>query len=105
MPLYEYECLKCKRRFERIQKFSDPPIKTCPECKGSVRRLISSSALHFKGTGWYVTDYAKKDSRDGSKPAGETGEKASGDKPKTTEGKTEKSKDASKSKDSSPAKN
>ncbi len=102
--MYEYECLKCKRRFERIQKFSDPPIKTCPECKGRVRRLISSSALHFKGTGWYVTDYPKKGSQDSSKPAGETGEKAAGDKPKT-EGKKEKSTDGSKSKDSSPAKN
>ena len=66
MPLYEYQCESCHNRFERIQKFSDPPIETCPVCgKGPVRKLISSPAIQFKGSGWYITDYAKKSSTDG----------------------------------------
>ena len=59
MPLYEYECFVCGHRFERIQKVSAEPIKTCPECAGSVRRLLGAPALQFKGSGWYVTDYGK----------------------------------------------
>jgi len=62
MPLYEYECKKCRHRFERIQKFSDPHIKKCPECGGPVEQLLSPPAVQFKGSGWYVTDYAKKSS-------------------------------------------
>jgi putative FmdB family regulatory protein len=61
MPLYEYECDACGRRFERIQKFSDPPVEACPTCGGAVHKLIASPAFQFKGTGWYITDYAKKD--------------------------------------------
>jgi putative FmdB family regulatory protein len=61
MPLYEYQCESCAERFELIQKFSDPPPETCPKCgKGPVQRLLSSPAIQFKGTGWYITDYAKK---------------------------------------------
>ena len=60
MPLYEYECDKCGQRFERIQKFSDPLVEVCPHCEGPVRKLISSPAIQFKGTGWYVTDYGRK---------------------------------------------
>jgi putative FmdB family regulatory protein len=60
MPLYEYQCLTCEQRFERIQKFSDPPVETCPSCGGKVRKLLSSPAIQFKGSGWYITDYAKK---------------------------------------------
>ena len=61
MPLYEYECTACGHRFERIQKFSDAPADTCPKCgKKSVQKLLSSPAIQFKGTGWYITDYAKK---------------------------------------------
>jgi putative FmdB family regulatory protein len=60
MPLYEYECEACGHRFERIQKFSDPPIDKCPVCEGTVRKLLSSPAIQFKGSGWYITDYAKK---------------------------------------------
>ena len=62
MPLYEYQCDACANRFERIQKFSDPPIETCPSCGGTVRKLLSSPAIQFKGSGWYITDYAKKSS-------------------------------------------
>jgi putative FmdB family regulatory protein len=62
MPLYEYECDACGHRFEKIQKFSDPLVDVCPKCgSGPVRKLMSSPAIQFKGTGWYVTDYAKKD--------------------------------------------
>jgi len=60
MPLYEYECDDCGGRFERIQKFSDPLEEICPTCGGVVRKLLSSPAIQFKGTGWYVTDYAKQ---------------------------------------------
>ena len=60
MPLYEYQCESCETRFEKIQKFSDPPVETCPSCGGRVRKLLSSPAIQFKGSGWYITDYAKK---------------------------------------------
>ena len=60
MPLYEYECENCGHRFEAIQKFSDPPLTECPKCKGPVRKLFSSPAIQFKGSGWYITDYARK---------------------------------------------
>jgi putative FmdB family regulatory protein len=75
MPLYEYQCRKCKHRFERIQKFSDPIVKTCPECGATVDQLLSAPAVHFKGAGWYVTDYAGKGSGKGSGEAagGKTG--------------------------------
>jgi len=60
VPLYEYQCKKCKHRFEKIQKFSDRPLKKCPECGGQLEQLLSAPAVQFKGSGWYVTDYAKK---------------------------------------------
>jgi putative FmdB family regulatory protein len=60
MPLYEYECDSCHHRFERIQKFSDAPVATCPDCGGPVRKLVSSPAIQFKGSGWYITDYARQ---------------------------------------------
>lgn len=62
MPLYEYECKKCKHRFEKIQKFSDKMLKKCPECGGPIEQMVSAPAVQFKGSGWYVTDYAKKGS-------------------------------------------
>ena len=60
MPLYEYLCKKCGHVFEKIVKFSDRPTKKCPECGGAVEQTISAPAVQFKGSGWYVTDYAKK---------------------------------------------
>lgn len=60
MPLYEYVCQKCHHKFEKIQKFSDPKIKKCPECGGKVEQAVHAPAVHFKGAGWYVTDYAQK---------------------------------------------
>jgi putative FmdB family regulatory protein len=59
MPIYEYECEKCGHRFEKIQKFSDPPVDVCEKCGGHVHKMQSAPAFQFKGTGWYVTDYAK----------------------------------------------
>jgi putative FmdB family regulatory protein len=73
MPLYEYECDACHHRFERIQKsFSEPPIEVCPKCgKGPVKKLVSSPAIQFKGSGWYITDYARKSGTDaGTKSTG-----------------------------------
>jgi putative FmdB family regulatory protein len=66
MPLYEYECKKCHHRFEKIQKFSDRMVKKCPDCGGPVEQMISAPAVQFKGSGWYVTDYAKKSSAQSS---------------------------------------
>ncbi len=76
MPLYEYECGDCEHRFERIQKFSDALVSTCPSCGGTVRKLLSSPAIQFKGTGWYITDYARKPS--GGQEAASGGEASSG---------------------------
>ena len=66
MPLYEYHCEACGSRFEKIRKFSDPPLEECPTCgKGPVTKLISSPAIQFKGSGFYITDYPKKSSDSG----------------------------------------
>ena len=83
MPLYEYECDDCGRRFELIRKFSDAPVTNCTTCNGSVRKLFSSPAIQFKGTGWYVTDYARKPSADqaaSANSADDSKEKSSSDK-------------------------
>jgi len=61
MPLREYQCDVCGHRFEIIQRMSDPPLEVCPKCGGVVQKLQAAPAFHLKGTGWYVTDYAKKD--------------------------------------------
>lgn len=81
MPLYEYQCDACGRRFEKIQRFSDPPLDQCKLCgKGPVHKLLSSPAIQFKGSGWYITDYAKKGSDKAAEGSASTsGEK--GDKP------------------------
>jgi putative FmdB family regulatory protein len=81
MPLYEYQCAKCGHRFEKIQKFSDRMVKKCPECGGKVEQMISAPAVQFKGSGWYVTDYAKKSSA----PASSEGSKESKKDEKKTE--------------------
>jgi len=74
LPLYEYECPK-DGTFEQIHKFSDPPLKACPTCGGPIEKLASAPAIQFKGTGWYVTDYAKKS---GEKPKDSDTSKDSG---------------------------
>ena len=72
MPIYEYECEKCGE-FEQMQRITDPPLAKCPTCKRKVRRLISSTSFQLKGTGWYVTDYAKSGSGNGGKKKGGDG--------------------------------
>ena len=89
MPLYEYRCKKCGHRFERIQKFSDPPVKKCPECGGKVEQLLSAPAVQFKGSGWYVTDYAKKGAAASSKSESKS----------ESDGKSDSSKDSGTKKD------
>jgi len=97
MPLYEYQCLECDHQFEVIQKFSDPPVEKCPKCGGPVRKLVSSPAIQFKGSGWYITDYARKGAGGESKSEGGAASEstASSDKSEKGEkgeksGKTEK---------------
>ncbi len=88
MPIYEYRCLECDRQFERMQKFSDPAIEVCPcDRAAAVQKLISRSAFHLKGSGWYVTDY------------GRGGSKGNDNKPE----KTEKSSSESSAPESTPA--
>jgi putative FmdB family regulatory protein len=92
MPLYEYQCDSCGHRFEKIQKFSDPPVEKCPKCGGAVHKMQSAPAFHLKGTGWYLTDYAKKDqSGSSSKSEGDKDKKESKDTASKETGKTEKS--------------
>jgi putative FmdB family regulatory protein len=69
MPLYEYQCDACAHRFEVIQKFSDAPIDVCPKCGGAVQKLLSSPAIQFKGSGWYITDYARAGKSDSANVA------------------------------------
>ena len=78
MPLYEYQCRRCKHRFERIRKFSDRALRTCPECGGRLEQLVSASSVQFKGSGWYVTDYARTGSEKsaGKDKAGSDGSEA-----------------------------
>jgi putative FmdB family regulatory protein len=96
MPLYEYECEnEGGKRFEVIQKFSDATLTTCPDCGGPVRRLISSPAIQFKGTGWYITDYARKGNNGGTP--------ATGAKPAASGSTSESSSSSSSSSSSTPS--
>jgi len=89
MPLYEYQCKKCGHRFERIQSFSAPDEKECPVCQGEVERLISTPArAHFKGSGFYSTDYAAKPSA--SAKSGDGSSSADGGSPKSDKGGSDK---------------
>jgi putative FmdB family regulatory protein len=90
MPLYEYLCKKCGHVFEKIVKFSDKPIKKCPECGGSVEQTISAPAVQFKGSGWYVTDYAKKTQSSSSSSDGGKDSKDSKDSKESKESKESK---------------
>ena len=80
MPLYEYKCLKCNRLTEKIEPVNGPHLKKCPHCGGKVEALISASAIQFKGSGWYVTDYAGKKSVGTSGTDGSKEEKSASDK-------------------------
>jgi len=96
LPLYEYECKKCRRRVEKIQKYSDPILTICESCGGKLERMISSPAIRFKGSGWYVNDYAKKSSAPSSS--------SSADSSSSTEKKEPEKKKKESSKPSEPAK-
>ncbi|MCA1578445.1 MAG: zinc ribbon domain-containing protein [Acidobacteria bacterium] len=94
MPIYEYECRKCKAHTEAFQKVTDKPLTKCAKCGGRLDKRISAPAIQFKGSGWYVTDYAGKATK---------GEKSESDKPtaETSTDKTEKKKDSSPAKKTS----
>ena len=96
MPLYEYECKKCGHRFERIQKFSDAMVKKCPDCGGKVEQMISAPAVQFKGSGWYVTDYAK---RSGSSSSSDSDGKSDSNKETAESGQSKDSKENKDTKD------
>ena len=97
MPLYEYQCEACEHRFEVIQKYSDAPIGTCGKCGGPVRKLLSSPAIQFKGSGWYITDYARAGKSEGGTAKNSTASSSEGASSESkAEGKSE-SKSESKS--------
>lgn len=99
MPIFEYQCEACGKKFEQIQKFSDAPADTCAACgKGPIRRLLSSPAIQFKGAGWYVTDYAKK-----SGAPAEKKESTDSAKPDSGSSTTSESKPAAKEAPAAPA--
>ena len=96
MPNYEYLCKDCGHRFEQIRKFSDKQLRKCPKCGGVIEQVISAPAVQFKGSGWYVTDYAKK----GSGSAGSSAASSEGDSSTAKETKeTKESKDTKETKD------
>jgi putative FmdB family regulatory protein len=74
VPIYEYQCQACHERLERLQNLSDPPLTTCPECGGELKKQFSAPSFQFKGSGWYATDYARKGggAKDGDKKSGES---------------------------------
>ena len=99
MPLYEFECDACKRRFERIQKFTDPNPEPCPSCgQGPIRKMPSSPAIQFKGSGFYITDYAKKSTSEAGSKSGSAASDASASKDSGSSGSGSSSTDASSSK-------
>jgi putative FmdB family regulatory protein len=92
MPIYEYQCLKCHRVEEILQRFSDRPLKKCKHCSGKLQKLISHNSFHLKGTGWYVTDYTAKSQ--GPPTDTKASEKASTSESKTTASDTKKTKES-----------
>ncbi len=101
MPLYEYQCEQCGQKFEVIQKFADEPVSTHEGCGGKVNRLLSAPALQFKGSGWYVNDYAKG-SGSSSKSSGDKSHSDSGGSEKSSSDKSSSEKSGSE-KSSTPA--
>jgi putative FmdB family regulatory protein len=106
MPMYEYECTACGHRFERIQKFSDPPIDECPHCvEHKVQKLLSSPAIQFKGTGWYITDYARKGAAGtDAKAASDTSNDKGSSESKESKGSGESKKESTESRQSKESK-
>ncbi len=104
MPIYEYQCKKCGDEFDAIQGFSDKPLKKCKKCGGSLHKLISECSFHLKGTGWYVTDYAKPGSNGNKDTHEKKTEKASGtDTKKTKDNKSDAKPTPAPKKESAPA--
>ncbi|MCU1256722.1 MAG: type antifreeze protein [Candidatus Angelobacter sp.] len=105
MPLYEYQCKKCKHKFEKIQKFSDRPIRKCPDCGAPVEKVQHAPNVQFKGSGWYVTDYGGKSDKSKSDAASEKGsekdksEKAGSEKSSSEKKDSAAKEDSAKSKD------
>lgn len=93
VPLYEYECESCKKRFEVIQKFSDESLRVCTDCGGPANRLLSSAAFQFKGTGWYVTDYARKTAPAAASPGDAKGDGKGNESEKPAAASTETTKE------------
>jgi putative FmdB family regulatory protein len=89
MPLYEYQCDTCGHRFEKIQKFSDAPIEVCPSCGGPVQKLLSSPAIQFKGSGFYLTDYGRSTGGKSDSANTKGGKSDSGDSGKGDSGKSD----------------
>ena len=98
MPLYEYQCDACSHRFEIIRKFSDPPVEKCPSCGGTIHKLQSAPAIQFKGAGFYITDYAKKEYTAATKADSGSSDAAAGSKEGSEEASKEDSKEGSKDK-------
>jgi len=96
LPLYEYACTECGQHMEKIQKFSDPPLTKCEKCGGKLKKVLSSAAIQFKGSGWYVTDYGRKSS---TVPAGSSSGSGNGDKGTSSEGAKKEEPVAKKSED------
>jgi putative FmdB family regulatory protein len=104
MPIYEYQCSQCKERQEVIQKFSDAPLAHCPSCGGDMKKLPSSPAIQFKGSGFYKTDYASSSSKGETKSSGSTSESKSDSKSESGTASTETKTDTTKSDTKSEAK-
>ena len=106
MPIYEYECAACGHRFERIQKFSDALVVECPNCgEHKVQKLLSSPAIQFKGSGWYITDYARKGATGtDAKSASDSKESGSTESTKESKKESKESKESRESKESKESK-
>lgn len=85
MPIYEYECLKCGKRTEKLQRNGESPLEACPYCGGQVSKLVSAPMIQFKGSGWYITDYQNKEKRN-KDAADAKGKSTTIDKPKSSSG-------------------
>jgi putative FmdB family regulatory protein len=101
MPIYEYECQKCGT-FEATQRITEKPLGKCPTCKGKVKKLISNTSFQLKGTGWYITDYARKDNNKGA-GKGENGAKSSGESKESKDSKSESKTESSPAKTDKPS--
>ena len=103
MPLYEYECEACQKRFEKIQKYTDAPPDVCPHCgKGPIKKLFSSPAIQFKGSGFYITDYAKKSTSEAGSKSSSEGSSSSSES-KSSESKSSETKSSESKSDSKPS--